>query len=73
MSNSNAQKSNVNIIGSNNETKVNQFNISIYANDVLSITNELRENIINTLEGELVNSELNVFLCYPNILKDKLF
>ncbi|EEL7631044.1 hypothetical protein GIZ64_16545, partial [Salmonella enterica] len=73
MSNSNAQKSNVNIIGSNNETKVNQFNISIYANDVLSITNELRENIIDTLEGELVNSELNVFLCYPNILKDKLF
>lgn len=61
MSNSNAQKSNVNIIGSNNETKVNQFNISIYANDVLSITNELRENIIDTLEGELVNSELNVF------------
>lgn len=73
MSNSNAQKSNVNILGSNNETKVNQFNISIYANDVLSITNELRENIIDTLEGELVNSELNVFLCYPNILKDKLF
>lgn len=51
MSNSNAQKSNVNIIGSNNETKVNQFNISIYANDVLSITNELRENIINTLNN----------------------
>ena len=73
MSSSNSQKSRLNIIGSNNETNVNQFNISIYASDVLSIPNELRENIIDELEGELVHSELNVFLCYPNILEDKSF
>ncbi|EPE5169037.1 hypothetical protein ACSJES_003174 [Yersinia enterocolitica] len=73
MSSSNSQKSRVNVIGSNNDTKVNLFNIAIYASDVLSIPNELRENIIDALEDELVHSDLNVFLCYPNILEDKSF
>ena len=73
MSNNNSQKSTINVIGSNNDAKVNQYNISIYANDVLSIPNEIREGIVDALENELVHSELNIFLCYPNKLQDKHF
>ncbi|EMH4164255.1 hypothetical protein RJ498_003564 [Pluralibacter gergoviae] len=73
MSNNNSQKSTITVIGSNNDAKVNQYNISIYANDVLSIPNEIREGIVDALENELVHSELNIFLCYPNKLQDNYF
>ncbi len=66
MSSSNSQQSKITVIGGNNDTTVNQFNISIYANDVLSIPNHIRENIREVLEDELISSDLNVFLCYPN-------
>lgn len=73
MSSNNSQKSTVNVLGSGNDTRVNQYNITVYAKDVLSIPNELREEIIDALEGELVHSEINVFLCYPNIVQDENF
>jgi hypothetical protein len=71
MANSNSQHSKDTVLGTNNETVVNQINISIFSNDHSSLTDDLKKEIRSVLEGELINSELRVFLCYPNINKDE--
>lgn len=64
------QSSKINIFGSGNETKVQQIDISIFVASGSEISNELRKEIRDTLEVELINTNLSVLLCYPNRLTD---
>lgn len=71
MTSSNSQTSKITVVGKDNETTVNQFNISIFSSNPSSITDDLKREIRGVLEEEFIKSELRVFLCYPNKDKDQ--